>query len=157
MSESKAISQAEIVHELEIEASADRVFTALTRDVASWWSHVTYETSGKPDLRLEPHAGGRFFERHDGNERLYALVTRCEPAAVLTMQGGMGMSGCTVGTIAFSLEAKAENTTVLKLQHTIIGQVDPDVVNTYRGGWRSLLNGGLKPFVEEGKKAWSAA
>ena len=157
LSNTTSISQAEIVHEVTIAASAARIFDALTKNVAGWWSHVSYESEGKPDLRLETHAAGRFYERQGNNERLYGIVTRYEPSSTLAMEGAMGMSGCILGTIVFELQSKAKNSTVLTLRHTVIGQLDPDVITMYRGGWGSLLDDGLKAFVEQGREAWRAA
>jgi len=151
-----SISLADITQLVEMDASPERVFTALTENVARWWSHVTYETQGRPALQLEPHAGGRFFEHSAKNERLYALVTRIDPPNKLTLQGAMGMSGCVFGTVAFELEARGKGTS-LKMSHVVMGQVDDEQVAMYRGGWGSLLTDGLKPYVEHGKEAWEVA
>jgi len=150
------LSQAAIVHEVTISATPNRVFEALTKNIASWWSHVTYDVDGKPNLILEGGAGGRFYESSGSNQRLYAVVTRYEPSLKLWMAGAMGMGGCVFGTITFDLESEGVST-VLKMEHSVIGQVDEETLEMYRGGWTSLLDDGLKAFVESGKEAWEVA
>lgn len=151
------LAQASIAHELEIGAPPERVFEALTKNIASWWSHVTYDCAGKPDLRLEAAAGGRLYETSGPNQRLYALVTRYEPCAKLWLEGAMGMEGCVLGTITFELEPKGEHSTSLAMLHSVVGQLADETVAMYRGGWSTLLDDGLKEFVESGKESWSAA
>jgi|SRR5579883_233757 len=141
------VAYAEMVHQAVFNADVQHVFDALTRDVAEWWLHLTYDTDKRPDICLEPYAGGRFFERFGSNERLYAIVTRFEPPKRLCLQGSMGMPGCTHGTIVFDIESH-EGQTLLKATHQVIGVFDSELVATYRAGWALLLEKGLKAFVE---------
>jgi uncharacterized protein YndB with AHSA1/START domain len=153
--ETQALSQTQIVHEIQIEAPSQQVFSALTADVASWWEHVTYNPKGKPELFIEPAVGGRFFERSGEDARLYAIVTRYEPGKVLVMQGPMGMPGCVFGTLSFTLRSDDGNFTNVLLEHTFMGQVDPETVSMYRDGSGTLLKA-LKAYVEHGDEVWSA-
>jgi DNA-binding transcriptional ArsR family regulator/uncharacterized protein YndB with AHSA1/START domain len=152
----RRLSHAEIVQTVSLAAPPTVVFDALTDNIARWWSHNTYEHSGKPDLRLERRVGGRFFEAHGANERLYAIVTRVEPPSLLALEGAMGMSGCVFGTIVFEVASQRDGSDVT-VTHTVMGLCDDATVDMYRSGWRSLLEGDLKAFVERGKEAWSAA
>ncbi len=52
------------------------VFDALTSRVAHWWWHVTYETAARPDLKIEPHVGGRFVERLERSNECGGLLRR---------------------------------------------------------------------------------
>ena len=155
-SSSSAISSDEIVQTVTLSASPERVFEALTKNVARWWSHVTYDHDGRPDLRIEPSAGGRFVEVLGNCERLYGIVTRVEPPSVLRIEGGMGMGGCMLGTVQFEIAAR-ESGAELTLSHTVLGIYDKATIEMYRGGWGSLLEDGLKSYVENGKEAWGAA
>jgi uncharacterized protein YndB with AHSA1/START domain len=152
--ETQALSQTQIVQEIQIEASRLRVFSALTADVASWWEHVTYDPKGKAELFIEPAVGGRFFERLGDAARLYAIVTRYEPGKVLELQGPMGMPGCVFGTLSFSLRSDDGKFTSVFLEHTFMGQVDPETVIMYRDGSGSLLKA-LKAYVERGDEVWT--
>jgi len=150
------IAHDEIVQEVSFAASPERVFEALTKNVARWWSHITYDHDGRPDLRIEPAAGGRFVEIRGKSERLYGIVTRFEPPSLLCIQGPMGMGGCILGTIVFEIAA-IEGGAKLTLSHTVMGVYDQNTVEMYRGGWRSLLTENLREFVEHGTEVWSAA
>jgi hypothetical protein len=132
------------------------VFDALTTHIARWWSYVTYETPTRPNLHIEPHVGGRFFEVSGHDERLYAIVTRYEPAKRLWMQGAMSLGGCVFGTITIELQAR-DHSTELHLSHRMIGEVDDEALAMYRGGWKVLLDQGLRSYIETGTEAWSAA
>jgi DNA-binding transcriptional ArsR family regulator/uncharacterized protein YndB with AHSA1/START domain len=154
---SNALSLTSVEHEAEIQASPARVFEALTLNIASWWSHCTYDAPGKPDLRLETSVGGRFYESSDDKQRLYATVTRYEPPSKLWLQGPMGMSGCVFGTITFDLQSKDANVTIVRLSHTVMGQIDEETASMYRGGWKSLIDDGLKSYVERGTEVWAVA
>jgi DNA-binding transcriptional ArsR family regulator/uncharacterized protein YndB with AHSA1/START domain len=141
----------------EIAGPPHAVFDALTTHVARWWSHITYETAARPNLQIERHIGGRFLEICGENQRLYATVTRYEPAKRLWLQGAMGMGGCVFGTITFELEAPNPQSTRLHLSHRMIGELDDELTAMYRGGWKVLLDEGLRAYVETGTEAWSAA
>lgn len=152
-----AIRHANIEQVTEIAGTPQAVFEALTAHVARWWTHVTYEETTRPNLSIECHVGGRFLEVSGENERLYAIVTRYEPAKRLWMQGAMGLGGCIFGTISFELEERGPKSTELRLSHRMIGEIDDEAAALYRGGWKALLDEGLRSYVETGAEAWSAA
>jgi hypothetical protein len=39
----------------------------------------------------------------------------------------------------------------------MIGEIDDEAAALYRGGWKALLDEGLRSYVETGAEAWSAA
>jgi uncharacterized protein YndB with AHSA1/START domain len=153
--ETQALSQTQIVQEIQIKASPQQVFSALTADVASWWEHVTYNPKGKPELFIEPAVGGRFFERSGDDSRLYAIVTRYEPGKILVLQGPMGMPGCVFGTLSFGLRSDDGALTTLLLEHTFMGRVEPETVTMYCDGSGILLKA-LKAYVERAEEVWDA-
>jgi len=152
-----AVRTASIVQETTIIGSPADVFNALTKKVAAWWSHVSYETDHKPDLQIEERVGGRFFEKCGSKQRLYATVTRLEPPLTLWMEGSMGLGGCVFGVVMFDLKERDDGTTTVRLTHRMMGEIDDDGVAMYRGGWKALLDEGLKGYVEHGTEAWGAA
>ncbi|MBV8809860.1 MAG: metalloregulator ArsR/SmtB family transcription factor [Acidobacteriaceae bacterium] len=155
-SSSTAISTDEIVQTITLSAPPERVFEALTKNVARWWSHVSYDHNGRPNLSIEPTAGGRFVEIRGNCERLYGIVTRIEPPSRLHIEGGMGMGGSIFGTVHFEIAA-CEQGAHLTLSHVAMGVYDKATIDMYRSGWGSLLEDGLKSYVENGKEAWAAA
>lgn len=141
------LSHDHIVQRIELNAPAERTFEALTKNIGRWWPHRTYEHDGTPDIRLEPVAGGKFVEVHDGNQRLYAVVTRVEPPRLLRMEGNMGITACSFGTITFEIAAAGARCD-LTLSHEMFGAYDADVVEMYRNGWTVLLEEALRTYVE---------
>jgi DNA-binding transcriptional ArsR family regulator len=152
-----AVRLVHIEQVLEIGGAPQVVFDALTTHVARWWSNVTYAVDGRPNLRIECHVGGRFFEVLGQDERLYATVTRYEPAKRLWLQGPMGLGGCVFGVITFDLQPCSAKSTELQLSHRMLGEVDDEAAAMYRAGWEVLLDKGLRAYVETGTEAWSAA
>ena len=69
----------------------------------------------------------------------------------------ISLGGCIFGTIAFELAAVGDGSTELRLSHRMIGEIDDEAAALYRGGWKALIDGGLRAYVETGTEAWSAA
>jgi uncharacterized protein YndB with AHSA1/START domain len=65
-----------------VNASPERAFDVFTNGFSTWWPLETHHI-GKARAAegiLEPHAGGRWFERDaDGNECMWGYVTEFEP------------------------------------------------------------------------------
>ena len=94
--------------------------------------------------------GGRCYEDWgDEQGALWATVTAVKKNELLEMTGPVGMSGAVQGVVRFELEPKG-NTTVLKLSHRAIGEVNERQQEDYDAGWRDLLETRLKAFVEQG-------
>jgi uncharacterized protein YndB with AHSA1/START domain len=132
--------------EVPIEAAPERVFAALTAEIDSWW---TYTFQSCSTVRMEPHAGGRFYETWDGGEITFATVTRVKPGVLLALAGPMGMDERVTGAITFTFVATALGTN-LYLRHVATGELPDGVEEQYRFGWETLLGDCLKPFVEAG-------
>jgi uncharacterized protein YndB with AHSA1/START domain len=139
-----------IEQELVIAVEPQRAFEALTLQVDAWWAHRF--DSLHSTVRLEPHAGGRFYEEFEQKQgsALYATVTYLDPGKKLGLMGPMGMSGPVLGTISFELEPDTLGTR-LKLSHQIMGAVDDDVRQGYTTGWQELLGQHFRRLVEHGK------
>jgi uncharacterized protein YndB with AHSA1/START domain/DNA-binding transcriptional ArsR family regulator len=140
----------EIEQEVAIQAPPERVFDALTAEIGNWWSH-SFDDAPKA-IVLEPRVGGRFHEVWGAEEgALYATVTRLRRPTELRLAGPMGMERPVQGVIAFVLEpADGGRTTRLRLSHQALGDLDEETRQQYDTGWRALLNGRLKSYVESG-------
>ncbi len=135
--------------EVLIDAEPNRVFDGLL-DADAWWSH-RYSDDSKA-VRLEPFAGGRFYEAFDDeNGVLYATVTSIKRGEHLELSGSIGMAGAVLGYARFDLEAR-DGATLLKLSHRAFGEIGEQRKQGYARGWVELLNQRLKPFVEQGKR-----
>jgi len=137
----------QIEREVELRATPEQVFAALSTEIGAWWDHTfADEPRG---LHLEPYAGGRFYEEFgDNGSALYALVTYAEPDKLLVLSGSMGMRGPVLETVRYEL-APCERGTLLKLAHRVVGEVDDETREIYTTGWDVLLNGQLKEYLEQ--------
>ena len=155
-----ALNAIQIEQEVRIEAPPNRVFEALTQDVAAWWGAPYLHNQQATDIVLEPRVGGRMFEvwgegkgKQEDEGALWAVVTAIERNKQLTLSGPMGMSGAVSGSIAYVLEPAGKSATTLKLSHRAIGEVTEEARQNYTFGWTDLLATRLKQFVESGKRA----
>ena len=145
-----------IEQEVEITATPERVFDALTAQVGAWWSQ--HFSPAPRAIALEPWPGGRFYEEFGGGVdamgtggALYATVTYLEPGRRLALTGPFGMPGPVLGLVSFDLEPRADGAaTLVRLSHHAVGAIDADTRARYGAGWGALLRDGLKRFVEEG-------
>ncbi|MFN8454473.1 MAG: helix-turn-helix domain-containing protein [Anaerolineae bacterium] len=141
-----------IEQEVTITASPERVFEALTRDVAAWWGTPYLMAEAAQDIIFEPKLGGRFYEvwgEHEGV--LYATVTGLKQAERLELTGPMGMGGAVHGLFSFELAPQAQGT-LLRLSHKAFGEVTEETKANYSQGWQDLLGVRLKAFVETGER-----
>lgn len=140
----------DIAQELAFEAKRPAVFRALTADVASWWG-CPYLTSRATGLELDARLGGTFAETWDrGGGKLLATVTAVEPDRLLELTGPLHL-GVVFGVAEVRLEDDGDGTR-LSFSHRGIGEVSPDVVEAFAGGWAELLGNGLRRFVEDGER-----
>jgi len=138
----------QIERDVELQATPERVFAALTTEIGAWWDHTFAEEPR--GLYLEPYAGGRFYEEFGhGGSALYAVVTYAEPGKLLVLSGSMGMRGPVLATVRYELEPH-EGGTLLRLAHRVVGEVDDETREMYTTGWEALLDGQLKEYVEQG-------
>lgn len=138
----------QIERDVELQATPERVFAALTTEIGAWWDHTFAEEPR--GLYLEPYAGGRFYEEFgQGGSALYAIVTYTEPGKLLVLSGSMGMRGPVLATVRYELEPR-EGGTLLTLAHRVVGEVDDETRELYTTGWEALLDGQLKEYVEQG-------
>lgn len=144
----------QVEQEVNINASAERVFAALTHDVSAWWGAPYLLTASPQAIILEPQVGGRLYEESgSGDGALWATVTSIKKNEHLVLTGPIGMSGALHSVVTFSLEPKNEGeATLLKLSHQAIGQLGDDTQSNYDAGWQDLLGARLKAFVEKGER-----
>jgi len=140
-----------IEQEVTIDAPPERVFDAITKDVAAWWGEPhMYDEERARDIRLEPILGGDFYEDWgNGEGAAYATVTLLRRPERLRMTGGMGMSGAVAGVIDIRLTPQGKST-IVRLSHRAVGEVTAETRAGYDNGWKVLLSERLKAFVERG-------
>ena len=135
-----------IEDEVFVEASADRVWEALTAEMGAWWPHRFKEDAVR--IVFEPTVGGRFYEDWgDGNGAMFATVTYFDPPHKLGTRGPMGMKLAASTVMWYELEAQDDGT-LLKFSLHAFGDIPDETVQAYTNGTRELLHVAFKPYVE---------
>jgi DNA-binding transcriptional ArsR family regulator/uncharacterized protein YndB with AHSA1/START domain len=144
---SASMSEMQIEQDITILAPPERVFDALTHEVAAWYTDPYLNPKTK-SVAIEPRVGGRFFEDWgDGQGVLLATVATFNRPSELRLLGPMGMRGPVTGDIVFRLE-ETDGGTLLQLSHQALGQLEEGQAEAYDVGWNDLLGTRLKAHVE---------
>jgi uncharacterized protein YndB with AHSA1/START domain len=149
---SDEFQRVQIAQEIMIEATREKVFSALLSDTKSWWGAPYISVENCTDISIEPKVGGKFFETWGKDEgRIWGHVTRIKRNECLEVTGPFCMSGAVHAVVCFELESKGSGT-ILKLTHEACGYISEASKSQYAFGWKDLLGTRLKSFVESGKK-----
>ncbi len=133
--------------EVLINAPPERVFGALTENVLGWWD-IECCTYKKGKMILEPEVGKRFYEDWGhGNGALFGLVSYIEQNRLLKIEGSIGMDAPVQGMISYELVPQGQ-ATLLKFTHHAFGELSEDTEQTYTTGWKDMLAGRLRAYVE---------
>lgn len=143
-----------IEHTLEIEIAAPpaRVWKALTEQASSWWHPGFFSRKGALAFIIEPHVGGRAYEDWgDGQGLLWYTVVGIAKNELLQLMGDLDAQFGGPARLHTLFRLRAEGTgTVLRLEESAFGKVDEKVKGNLASGWKTLLDGRLKVFVETG-------
>lgn len=142
-----------IKESIEIKAPVAKVWEALIKDIGSWWHSDFYAIPGS-EIKLEPHVGGRLFEKAaDGSEGLWYSVNGFYPEQSIEMAGFLRpeYGGPSTSLLKLSLEARGD-VTVLHIDDAIFGVIGAKTEGSVAAGWRTLFGDGLKKYVETGKR-----
>jgi DNA-binding transcriptional ArsR family regulator/uncharacterized protein YndB with AHSA1/START domain len=138
--------------EVRIDATPERVWEALTSEVAAWWPAGFYVGPSPVRFTVEPRVGGRVFEDWGGGEgALWATVTSVRAGAVLEWVGDLSAAygGPGRSFTSFVLEPMGSGT-LLKFRDDTSGELGDGVEKHMPDGWRLLVAETLKPYVESG-------
>lgn len=140
----------QIEQEVTINASPEKVFESLTRDIGLWWA---YRLCGKGSkMTMDPHPGGRFLEEGiEGANALWGTVQYVKENEEIRLNGLLGMSGAVNSAYSFKLEPNGQ-ATILKLSHHAVGLLDPEWEEMHAEGWKELLGDFLKNYLEHGTR-----
>ncbi|MCK6459242.1 MAG: SRPBCC domain-containing protein [Planctomycetes bacterium] len=151
-----------IEHTLEIGIAAPppRVWKALTGQVSSWWHPRFFTREGALAFVVEPHVGGRLYEDWgDGTGLLWYTVAGVTENELLQLWGDIDSRHGGPARLHTTFRLRAEgNGSVLRLEECAFGKVDEKLRKSLEKGWRILIDGCLKVFVETGKppREWPA-
>jgi DNA-binding transcriptional ArsR family regulator/uncharacterized protein YndB with AHSA1/START domain len=139
----------QIEMDVTIQASPERVFQAITHDIASWWDETCTYKRGK--MILEPEVGKRFYEDcGNGEGSLFGIVTLIEQNKLLEIDGHMGMEQPVQGLVRYELISQGA-ATLLKFTHRASGKLRAGIQETYTQGWTDMIKRRLPEFIEQGK------
>ncbi len=131
--------------EVSIKASPERVYQALTRDIAAWWDRDASWGRGK--LVLEPEVGKRMWEDFgNGEGALFGIVTYVEHNKKLEIEGDHGLGSGVQGYIRLELVPQEEGT-VLKFSHRAFGEISERSRQRFPAGWQQLLTVNLPEYL----------
>lgn len=136
-------------YELQLSASPERVFAALTDEVGRWWPHCWGPAPHA--VTLEPFPGGRFYEQTtaDGFGTLYGIVERFEPPYVLQYRGSMGMGKAVQFVFSIELKAQAGGTLLKEWTHAV-GAVSEKMRDGFLRGSANAYAVHMKDWIEQG-------
>ncbi len=144
-----------IEHTLEIEIAAPppRVWKALTDQIGAWWHPGFFSRKGALAFVVEPRVGGRVYEDWgDGQGLVWYTVVGLVGNELLQLMGDLDAKNGGPARLhtAFRLRAEGKGT-VIRLEEQAFGRVDEKTCTSLEKGWRILLDGCLRVFVETGR------
>jgi uncharacterized protein YndB with AHSA1/START domain len=142
--------------DVEIAAEPAAVWRSLTAGIGEWWPGKFYVGTAPKRFALEAHVGGRVFEDWgDGEGALFGTVTALAENRQLEWAADMSadFGGPARAVTSFKLEPGGRpGTTKLSFRDTPYGLLSDDAVAGLEQGWRWLLTGCFKPFIEQGTR-----
>ncbi len=133
----------------EIACPADHAFDVWTTRLASWWP-PGHSASGVPGTRvqLEPHLGGRIFERTpDGTEIDWGRITVWQPPHRLGYAWHIGRPSTEATEVELTFVEVGDGTTRLEIVQSGWDRLGDDAISFRQAnqhGWSALIG----PFTE---------
>lgn len=136
--------------EVEINASADRVWSLLNDDSSSWFPSSYHSSATTKGFIMEQFVGGRFYEDYgNGNGKLLGTVVVLEARRKVTVEGAVTPDFGGPATQLFTIEI--EDTAVgckLKFDDSLFGHLPDEVLEGRQGAFKQLFGEFLKAAAE---------
>lgn len=139
---------APVVKSVDIKAPPARAFTLFAERMGSWWPRGK-TVGGKPhaDIVVEPHVGGRWYERdEEGTETPWGQVLVWEPPARLVLGWQLDSSfrfdSDMLTEVELAFVALPEGGTRVTLEHRNLeryGEDAPRIAGLVGPGWGDIL------------------
>lgn len=136
--------------QIDIEASRERVWHALTTECQQWWLPDFRMTGPESEITLDAQAGGHWVERQpNGASLLWYTVHMSRPHIALDLVGWTGpeWGGPSTSMLHLGLEDHAAGTRFV-VRDAIFGHVTDQHAESLSGGWKQLFGDGLKVYAE---------
>jgi hypothetical protein len=100
-------------------------------------------------VQLEPHAGGRCYEKIGTRELLWYTVLSITPEKSLNLVGHCAAEFGGPSTTMLTVRLKPDGqSTRLTITDSLFGHVSDGHATSLCSGWTQLFNDGLKAFIE---------
>ncbi len=132
--------------EIRVEASPERVFDALTKDLDAWWP-VRFKPDGK--MVMECHVGGRIYEDWgNGTGAHHGTVVWWEPPFKYSASGPGAMTPQFQSQDVATIIPDGAGC-IYRKSMTLWGAVPDEVESKFRDGSKAILEQFFKAYVEE--------
>jgi hypothetical protein len=132
-----------------INASKPHVWSGMTQRIAEWWLPDFLILGTGSDVILEPHAGGRLFERNGECELLWYTILAINPQDSMTLAGYCTAEfGGPFSTLLTVRLTATGTTTRLSISDSLFGHVTDPHAKSLRAGWSQLFDDGLRRWAE---------
>lgn len=144
------VRAARVEMEVEIAASAKRVWKALVEETGTWWPRSFYAGKAPKAFVLEPRVGGRMYEDWgDGAGLLWFTVVSLDPPRVLELAGHLFPAYGGPATSLVRIEiSERRGKSLLRLTDAIHGHLASDTDAKLDSGWKELFASAFKRYVE---------
>jgi uncharacterized protein YndB with AHSA1/START domain len=132
------------VHEsVHVECSVEDAFTYFTTRIGEWWplERASYGGDRAKHIFLEPHIGGRFFERFvDGDELQVGTVIACDPPdRIIFSWQAAEWEAPTEVEVTFTPTDEGTDVHVEHRGFERIGSLGPQTALKFGSGWPGVL------------------
>ena len=135
---------------VDIAASKERVFKALTGEVDLWWGGGYRQTGKGSHITLDLEIGASMVERDAaGHSVIWGRIEEIRTPDRLYLSGRFAVPGAVAGRVHFDLEDAVVGCR-LQVTHQAVGAIDQEVRERFVAGWQELLGTQLRQHVEEG-------
>ena len=133
-----------------IDASPEVTWKKAVHEVNVWWRSNLRE--GSLGVFIEPHLGGRFWQKYDeeGNGVLYGTVSYLNAPKAIHLTNAFGMAGVSVWTNTWRLFPQNGGTSFQYTNQILSELPERYMSSRYKALTRELLNS-LKEYVEQSK------
>jgi len=132
-----------IVKTVVVRAAPRKAFELFAGELARWWPLAQFHTGPDPvDCAIEPHVGGRVFERAtDGRETSWGTVLAYDPPDRLSFTWIVGLSADRAQQVDVRFTPEGGGTRV-ELTHSgweKLGDAAASLRERYEQGWGTLV------------------
>lgn len=144
----------EAVVEVQIDASRESVWDALTSRATDWWHRDFYTGKAPRGFVFEARLGGRVYEDWgEGEGAVWYTVVALRRGESLSLAGTVACGATGLETIFDTITlVERRGGTLLRMQSRAMGVLSDDFGTQTEEGWKLLFGTCLKNFVEKGER-----